>query len=229
MNHVRLFLVAFLALLGLAVPGAVGAGGTVTQPLVATVGLASDHNAYAISLKDSTGAKVTHLDPGAYTITVHDYAALHNFDLAGRGVSMATDIVGTGDTTWNVTFTNGTYRFLCDAHPTIMHGSFTSGIVTPPPVVKKLVGQVGPRSTIVLKTASGARVKQLTAGKYKLTVRDLSKADNFHLLAAGINKKTGVRARGTVTWTLSFRIGKGTYRSDAHKRLHGSFTVIGAA
>ena len=230
MSHVRLFLVASLALIGLAVPGAVGAGRTVTQPLIATVGSPTpgQGNNFVISLTDSTGAKVTHLDPGAYTITVRDYATLHNFDLSGPGVSQATDVEGTGNTTWNVTFKDGTYRFVCDVHAT-MHGSFTVGTVTIPPPVKKLVGQVGPRSTIALKTASGARVKRLTAGKYKVTVRDMSAVDNFHLLARGINKRTGVKFRGTTTWTLAFRIGKGTYRSDAHPRLRGSFQVIGAA
>jgi hypothetical protein len=98
--------------------------------------------------------------------------------------------------------------------------------VAPPPV-KKLVAQVGPKRTISLKTASGARVKSLTAGKYKLTVRDLTKTDNFHLIAASVNRKTGVAFRGTATWTVTFRVGASKYRSDAHRALHGGFTVIG--
>ena len=32
---------------------------------------------------------------------------------------------------------------------------------------------------------------------------DLTKADNFHLIAAGVNRKTGVAFRGTATWTVS--------------------------
>ena len=126
MSQVRLFLVASLAAVGLIVPGSVGARGTVTQPLIATVGSATAHDAFQISLADSTGAKVTHVDPGQYTITVHDFATLHNFHLSGPGVDQATDVETTAQTTWNVTFTDGTYRFRCDAHPTLMRGSFTS-------------------------------------------------------------------------------------------------------
>jgi plastocyanin len=225
-SRTRLIFVACVSLAALALPGAVGAGGTVTQPLIATVGSPSAPNAYAIALTDSTGAKVTHLDPGAYTITVHDYATLHDFDLSGPGVSQSTDIEGTGDATWNVTFTDGTYRFVCDAHPTLMKGSFTVGTVTAPPPVKKLVAQVGPRSTIAVKTTSGGRVKRLVAGKYRLTVKDSTKADNFHLTSPGINKKTGVNFRGSVTWTVTFRAGTAKYRSDAHSRLSGSFIVL---
>jgi plastocyanin len=229
-SHVRYFVVACLAVVGLAVPGAVGARGTVTQPLIATVGSATAPDAYQISLTDSTGAKVTHVDPGQYTIMVHDYATLHNFHLTGPGVDQMTEVETASTGTWNVTFTDGsTYRYRCDAHPTSLRGSFTSGTVVTPPVVKKLVAQVGPRRTISVKTPAGARVKRLTAGKYKLTVKDLTKADNFHLIAAGINRKTGVKFRGTATWTVSFRIGTVKYRSDAHKTLHGSFTVVGAA
>jgi hypothetical protein len=228
-SHVRLSLVACLAVIGLIVPSAVGARGTVTQPLIATVGLPTAPDAYSISLRDSSGAAITHLDPGQYTIVVHDYATLHNFDLSGPGVSMATDIEGTSDTTWTVTFGNGTYKFQCDAHPTQMHGSFTAGTVTTPPPVKKLVAQVGPKRTISVKTASGAQAKRLTAGKYRVTVKDLTRTDNFHLTAPGINKKTGVKFRGTLTWTLTFRPGKATYRSDAHKLLRGSFLVVAAS
>jgi plastocyanin len=228
-SHVRLFLVTCLALTGLAVPGAVGAHVAVTQPLLATVGSPTAADAFQISLTDSTGAKLTHVDPGQYTINVHDYSTLHDFHLTGPGVDQATAIETASTATWNVTFTDGTYRYSCDAHPTSMRGSFTSGTVVTPPPVKKLVAQVGPKRTISLKNASGARVKSLAAGKYKITVKDLTKADNFHLIAPGVNRKTGVAFRGTSTWTVTFRVGAGKYRSDAHRALHGGFTVIATA
>ena len=38
-----------------------------------------------------------------------------------------------GTVTWTVTITDGTYTFICDAHPTQMKGSFTAGNVPPPP------------------------------------------------------------------------------------------------
>ena len=230
MTYLRFLLVAALAVIGLIVPGAVTARGNVTQPLIATVGDPATPEAFKITFRDSTGANVSHVDPGTYTIEVHDYATLHNFHLSGPGVSQTTDIEGTttSPTSWVVTFVNGKYTFQCDAHPTVMHGAFTSGTVVTPLAPKKLVASVGPKRTISLRTASGARVKRLTAGRYKITVRDASGADNFHLIRGGVNKKTGVKFRGTQTWAVTFRSGPGTYRSDAHKKLSGSFSVVAA-
>jgi hypothetical protein len=227
-SHLRLFVVACLAAASLVVPGAGGARSAVVPPLVATVGSATSGNAFTISLKDSTGATISHLDPGAYTMTVHDHATLHDFHLTGPGVDQATAVETTAEAVWNVTFRDGTYRYLCDAHPTTMRGSFTVGNVTTPPPVKKLVAQVGPRRAVSLKTASGARVRRLTAGTYSVKVRDLTKADNFHLIAPGVDRKTGVRFRGTVTWKVRFRPGVGKYRSDAHRLLRRSFVVVAA-
>ena len=147
-------------------------------------------DAFQISLTDSTGAKVTHVDPGPYTITGPRLLDPARLPPDRSGVDQATDVETTAQTTWNVTFTDGTYRFLCDAHPTVMRGSFTSGTVTTPPPVKKLVAQVGPKSAIILKTPAGARVKRLTAGAYSITVSDLTRSDNFHLIAPGANRKT---------------------------------------
>jgi hypothetical protein len=225
-SHLRLLVVALLAAVGFVVPGAVSAGGTVTQPLIATVGTPSVPEAYSINLTDSTGTKVSHLDPGTYTINVHDYATIHNFALSGPGVTKSTDIDGTGTTTWVVTFGNGTYTYVCEAHPNVMRGSFTVGTVTKPPAPKKLVARVGPGKTFSLKTASGARVKRVTAGRYKLTVHDASTTQNFHLIGPGVNKKTGIKARTTTTWSLTFRSGPVRYRSDASKKLRGSFSVV---
>jgi hypothetical protein len=78
---------------------------------------------------------------------------------------------------------------------------------------------------LFLKTAAGATVKSLAARTYKLTVRDSTKADNFHLLGRGVNKKTGVKFKGTVTWTVSFMAGTYVVRSDAHPKLRRTFKV----
>ena len=229
MIHIRLSVVAALAVVSFVVPGAVGAGGKVTQPLIATVGTRTSPNNFAISLTDSTGARVTHLDTGTYRITVHDFATLHSFHLTGPGVDQATGVDSTGDASWVVVIINGTYRFFCDTHPTSMRGSFTAGLVTTPPPAKKLVAQVGPRRTISLKTLSGARVKRLTAGRYNIRVKDATRSDNFHLIAPGANRRTGVRARTSATWRVTLRAGNGSYRSDAHRRLRGTFKVVPAA
>ena len=68
-----------------------------------------------------------HLDPGTYTITVNDLSIEHNFHLTGPGVNQATTVETSSTVTWTVTFTDGTYRYVCDPHANIMRGSFTVG------------------------------------------------------------------------------------------------------
>jgi hypothetical protein len=135
--------------------------------------------------------------------------------------------VGTGDATWTVTLANGVYSYQCDAHASVMHGSFRVGAAPPPPKPKPvaLAGKVGPGKAISLRRSSGAKVTLLKTGKAKITVRDLSAKDNFHLIGPGANAKTGIAFRGTKTWSLTLRKGLYRYRSDAHPTLKGSFRV----
>ena len=189
--------------------------------------------AFNISLVDASGAAVTHLDPGTYTIVVDDNSEEHNFHLKGIGVEQATPIELAGTFTWTVTFTDGNYTFQCDAHPTLMKRTFGVGNAPPPtttttpkPPPVKLSGTVGPGASISLKKASGGSAKALKAGKYSVAVRDLSKAQNFHLIGPGVNKSTGVRFTGRITWSITLK--KGTYRfqSDPSKtRVRGSIRV----
>jgi plastocyanin len=95
--------------------GAAASGGT----LVASVS-----DPLNISLKQGA-AKVTKLKAGAYTITVKDNAADHNFHLTGPGVNKSTSVSGKGTTTWKVTLKKGTYKYVCDPHASFMKGSFT--------------------------------------------------------------------------------------------------------
>jgi plastocyanin len=187
---------------------------------------------FSISLVDASGNLVTHLDPGTYTITVKDQAAIHNFDLTGPGVAQHTDIEFVGTVTWTVTFTDGIYTYVCDAHPTQMKGKFAVGTATlptpkpkPKPAAKKLAGSVGPGARIALRTASGARATSLKAGAYVLTVRDRSKTDDFHLRGKGVNIATGVAFTGSKKWKI--RLAKGVYRyfSDRHPALKGTVRV----
>jgi plastocyanin len=159
-------LVLLLAIAAVLVPGSARPAATATA-LTGSVG-----PGFTISLKDSSGAAVSHLDPGDYTITVNNLntTAEHNFHLFGPGVDQATPFQQ-GTWTWNVTFTDGVYTFHCDAHPTIMKGTFRVGAAPPP--TPKLSGKVGPGSTISLKKGR-AIVKALAAGTYKVTVRDVS-------------------------------------------------------
>ena len=93
------------ATLAFALPG--GAR-TAQNTLSGTVG-----PGFTIRLTDESGALVSHLDPGTYTINVKDQADIHNFDLHGPGVSQQTDIEFVGTVTWTVTFTDGIYAYNC--------------------------------------------------------------------------------------------------------------------
>jgi hypothetical protein len=131
-------------------------------------------------------------------------------------VDAATDVAAKGDFTFTVTLTDGLYRYVCDPHFTVMKGSFTAGTVPP----AKLTASVGPGAKIALRG-----VAALTPGPAAITVTDSSKTNNFRLVGPGVNKATGVRFRGKVTWNVTLRTGKYVYRSDRNKKLSGSFSV----
>lgn len=91
----------------------------------------------------------------------------------------------------------------------------------------KLVGTAGPGFTITLKK-SGTKVTKLKAGRYSITINDLSSSHNFHLTGPGVNKKTSVGGTGKTTWTVTLRKGK-TYRfvCDPHASfMKGSFKTF---
>jgi hypothetical protein len=102
------------------------------------------------------GQAVTHLDPGDYTITVHDLSVEHDFHLAGGGISKATSVEGTGDETWDVTLTTDSYVFFCDAHAATMLGKFTVGDV---PVTTTTTAAPAPVVAHVKATAAHGTVK----------------------------------------------------------------------
>jgi hypothetical protein len=79
---------------------------------------------YTITLKDGAGHAVRRLRHGTYTIVVRDRAAIHDFHLTGTGVDKATGIGFQGTVRWTVKLVRGTYRFRCDPHAFVMHGSF---------------------------------------------------------------------------------------------------------
>ena len=98
--------------------------------------------------------------------------------------------------------------------------------VTAEAAPKRLIATVGPGETIVLKTASGVRVRTLTRGAYVITVRDLSEEHNFHLRGPGVNKTSAVGFTGTQTWRVTLRRGSYTYVCDPHAdSMRGSFRV----
>src|SRR5919198_210669 len=184
------------------------------------------NDAFSIRLQDASGTRVTHLDAGTYTIKVHDLSTFHNFHLSGLGVDQLTSVDDTQEATWTVTLTDGTYTYVCDAHPSTMKGNFTVGAVTGPPPATKLVGSVGPGRKISLRYADGSKLTILAGSNdVVVTVNDRSRTDNFHLTGPEVNKKTGVAFRGKATWKLTLLGGRYVYRSDRHKSLRGAFTV----
>jgi plastocyanin len=195
--------------------------------LVATVGVGDGFN---IVLTDASGTRVTHIDAGTYTIQVHDESEIHDFHLFGPGVNEATPVGDKVDTTWTVTFQDGTYKYHCDPHANVMHGSFTVGSVTAPPPATKLNASVGPGRRIALRNTNGTKLTLLSGTtKVVVAVNDRSRVDNFHLRGPGVNKATGRRFRGRATWRLTLGPGTYVYRSDAHKTLRGTFTVTAPA
>jgi len=189
--------------------------------LVGTVG-----PGFGISLKDSSGAAVTHLAAGTYTLLVHDLSEEHNFHLSGPGVDVTTDVVFTGDKTFTINVTNGTYTFICDVHSTTMHGLFTGGTTTTPPTTtttpapaaRPLTLRVGPGRTLIAPARLGK-------GRYAITVRDSSSADNLHLKGLGVDRKTGIAFKGLARWTVTLKAGSYRVFSDAHRSLARTIRV----
>jgi len=223
---VRLLLAA-LAVAGVLAGAAFGSSARATDGTL--TGAVGKGDAFTISLVDASGNPVKHLDPGTYTLLVHDFSTIHNFRLSGPGVDVATDIDGVGDSTFSVTLTDGVYQFQCDAHAAEMRGTFAVGTATlpttttsapPPAPLAKLSAGIGPGSKLTLKGASG-----LAAGKAKLTVTDRTKTDGFRLSGPGLSRSTGVAFTGTTTWTITLKHGTYSYGSVKHPTLRRTLRV----
>src|SRR6185503_849677 len=169
----KLGVLLVLSIAGLAAAVSVARPASTDCTLQATVG-----PGYSINLTQN-GVKVTHLDPGTYTINVNDQADIHNFDLFGPGVKESTGVDTTGTTTWTVTFTDGTYNYNCDAHPASMNGKFTVGTVqtttttttTPAPTAVKVKAKVKVTGRTVAVTATATKVASLDFALWKGTKR----------------------------------------------------------
>jgi plastocyanin len=168
----KLGVLLVLSIAGLAAAVSVARPAATDGTLQATVG-----PGYSINLTQN-GVKVTHLDPGTYTIDVNDQADIHNFDLFGPGVKESTGVDTIGTTTWTVTFTDGTYNYDCDAHPASMSGKFTVGTVqtttttsTPPPAAVKVKARAKVTLRTVAVTATATKVASLDFGLWKGTKR----------------------------------------------------------
>jgi plastocyanin len=167
----KLGVLLVLSIAGLAAAVSVARPASTDGTLQATVG-----PGYSINLTQN-GVKVTHLDPGTYTINVNDQADIHNFDLFGPGVKESTGVDTIGTATWTVTFSDGTYNYVCDAHPASMKGSFTVGTVTtttpttPKPTPLKVLAKAKATGRTVAVTAMATKVASLDFGLWKGTKR----------------------------------------------------------
>jgi plastocyanin len=74
----------------------------------------------------SNGKKVTKLKAGVpYRFVISDRASIHDFHLSGPGLNRVLTGVGfTGTKSFVLKLKKGSYRFVCDPHASIMHGSF---------------------------------------------------------------------------------------------------------
>jgi plastocyanin len=210
------------------VPGATSAP---ASQLFGTVG-----PGFSITLQDAAGNNVTRVEPGTYTLQVRDLSPEHNFHIYGPGVEETTGVEQEGTVTWTVTFREARYTIQCDPHPSQMTRILTAGNPpapappTPTPTPKpppKLLGTVGPKATISLRSATGAVLHHgLKAGTYSIVVRDRTKAHNFHLVGPGVNRKSTVAGTGTTTWKVKLAKGVLRFYSDkAPKTVKGSVRV----
>jgi hypothetical protein len=191
------------------VPGSAHGGNPVLTGIVGT------NDGFDITLDDASGQKVAFLTPGTYTVVVQDRSRFHNFHLASNDdptVDFRTDLEFVGEQSFTVMFRNNTrYAYACEPHWQVMNGSFfvRKAVEPPPPpppspTVRTLRASVS-ASGVVRMSASSVR-----AGRYRILVTDRARAGNFHLIGRGVNKRTGLRFRGSATWRI--RLVRGTYR-----------------
>jgi hypothetical protein len=217
-------LAAALAVLALPAGAARSDDNPVLDAIVGT------NDGFDITLNDSSGKKVSLLEPGTYTIVVHDRSAIHNFHLASNDdptVDFRTDVEFVGDKTFTATFKPGLrYAYACEPHWQVMNGSFVvdspgspPSPPPPPPAARKvgrLAAAVAPNGAVSLSRS------RVAPGRYRITVRDRSKRHTFHLLGRGVNRTTGRAFTGVATWDV--RLVRGTYayesdRSRSRRRL----------
>ncbi|HVV59925.1 MAG TPA: plastocyanin/azurin family copper-binding protein [Gaiellaceae bacterium] len=111
----KLVALVVAAAAALAAPAAFAGGTTLTG---------TDGPGFTITLTQG-GKKVTSLKAGTYTLKISDKSNIHNFHLTGPGVDKKTSVGAVQNVTWKVTLKKGTYKYVCDPHVSIMHGSFT--------------------------------------------------------------------------------------------------------
>jgi plastocyanin len=174
----KLGVLLILVCAGLAAAASVARPAATDGTLTASVG-----PGFSISLTQN-GTRVTWLKPGTYTVNVDDKATEHNFHLTGTGVDKSTAVDTLSTATWTVTFTDGKYFYLCDAHPSTMLGNFT--VSETPPVTTTVPASLSLRTTAKVT----ARIVSVHA------IANRTAALDFALLR-GTTRVAHATARGT--------------------------------
>jgi plastocyanin len=76
-----------------------------------------------LALNGKTAAK---LKTGVrYRLVINDRSSIHDFHLTGPGMNrMLTSVDFVGTKSFVLTLRKGVYRYFCDPHASVMHGSF---------------------------------------------------------------------------------------------------------
>jgi plastocyanin len=86
---------------------------------------------------------------------------------------------------------------------------------------KTIEGYVGPGFDISVEDADNVK-----AGDYTLKVEDKSDIHNFHLTGPGVDVKTEVSFKGTMTFPVKLQAGEYHFQCDPHSSsMNGTFTV----
>ena len=97
----------------------------------------------------------------------------------------------------------------------LVPGAISSGVI--------LKGDVG--ATTISMKLDKAQLKTLAPGADTVAVSDRSSKQNFHLKGPGVDRKTGLKKSGKITWTVVFKPGTYRFYSDSNPKLKGSFKV----
>ena len=78
----------------------------------------------------------------------------------------------------------------------------------PPPPVTKLAASVSAGGGVHLSRSS------VPAGRVRVAVTDRSRMANYHLAGTGLNTRTGMKFRGSTSWSLRLAAGRYRYGTD---------------
>lgn len=122
--RIRIAAVAAVAALG-ATGAAIGIASAAPAKVPTLNGKVGINDAFVISLKNSSGKKVTTLKSGFYNLKVTDGSDIHNFQIEGPGLDKRVTTVNfKGTKTVKIHLRKGKYKFYCMPHESQMFGFF---------------------------------------------------------------------------------------------------------